>query len=49
VVDGSSKVVKGPYAAVQDAYSNALESLSKALQHTEAFLDQLLGWRWRRR
>ena len=41
VVDGSDKVVKGPYATVQDAYSRALENLSKALQHTEAFLDQL--------
>jgi hypothetical protein len=49
VVDASGKVVKGPYASVQDAYSKALENLSKALQHTEAFLDQLLGWRWRRR
>jgi hypothetical protein len=34
-------VVKGPYATVQDAYSKALENLSKALQHTETFLDQL--------
>ena len=41
VVDASGKVVKGPYATVQDAYSKALENLSKALQHTEAFLDQL--------
>jgi Mg2+ and Co2+ transporters len=41
VVNASGKVVKGPYATVQDAYSKALENLSKALQHTEAFLDQL--------
>jgi Mg2+ and Co2+ transporter CorA len=41
VVDVSGKVVKGPYATVQDAYSKALENLSKALQHTEAFLDRL--------
>jgi len=41
VVDASGKVAKGPYATVQDAYSKALKNLSKALQHTEAFLDQL--------
>jgi len=41
VVDASGKVVKGPFATVQDAYSKALESLAKALQYTETFLDQL--------
>ncbi len=41
VVDASGRVVKGPFATVQEAYSKALESVSKALQHTETFLDQL--------
>jgi Mg2+ and Co2+ transporter CorA len=41
VVDASGKVVKGPYATVQEALSKALENLAKALREAEDFLDKL--------
>jgi Mg2+ and Co2+ transporter CorA len=41
VVDASGKVVKGPYATVQEALNKALENLAKALREAEDFLDKL--------
>jgi Mg2+ and Co2+ transporter CorA len=41
VLDASGKVVKGPYATVQEALSKALENLAKALREAEDFLDKL--------
>ncbi len=41
VVDASGKVVKGPYATVQEALSKALENLAKALREAEDFLDKI--------
>jgi Mg2+ and Co2+ transporter CorA len=41
VLDASGKVVKGPYATVQEALNKALDSLAKALREAEDFLDRL--------
>jgi Mg2+ and Co2+ transporter CorA len=41
VLDASGKVVKGPYATVQEALNKALDSLAKALREAEDFLDKL--------
>jgi Mg2+ and Co2+ transporter CorA len=41
VLDASGKVIKGPYATVQEALNKALDSLAKALREAEDFLDRL--------
>ena len=41
VAGRDGRVVKGRYATVADAFQHALQSLAKALDETEAFLDKL--------
>jgi len=41
VVDASGKVVRGPYATVQEALDKALDNLAKAIREAESLLDKL--------